>query len=718
MVAVQLMDGRPQVLVEGEAGSVKLEVSTPLHDGDWHAIHLQLDSRGVVLMVDMCGRGWEESASDSHCVARAAWPRGGALASWAMPGPMQLGGLAHDLPSAEEFGWSEAPTTHPLDGCVSHLTVNGQLVDLGQPAYTHGSVSGCRPQDAACPGRRTACGLRGACVGGLSRPRCECEPGWTGPSCATPTVPTALGSLSYVKLALSFAPPPTQLSVQLRVRTRGPKDGLLMQLSAQHRHVMFTLQLRAGVACASVSGAGWAARAACVEGRPVGDGAWHTVRAERHGHNLLVSVDDGDGWRRNESLVTLEEGEKAEGRNATPPAPLHVDKHDGVTLGGLPEFVGVSLIAVRDDLKDTCLDDVRVSGRPLPLPPSLNATKWGQVTTSEHLGRGCPAGDPCVDTKCPAPLLCTNTWRQATCSCGGGRQQVGGSCQNVNECTWAPCLHDGTCYNLHPGYQCVCGPGYTGENCQWAHDGYSGLPFSAPAAIAAVTLSFLLLVVVGVVVSLRLHRHWRRRERRDEPPGDTSPEEVAKGVKESPTTRLAQDVEHESFLERLKIKASQAQPALQKTGEKTEAPTGGSPCTTMASKVTAKGILGEGKGKNSGTVPEPLLPQDDLRAYAYEGDGSSAGSLGSAVSGLRSEVSDEGGIRPLVSDFLEVMDLLRNLPDKEKTTTSDSKTPAGGEAVRGSPPAPTLSKSPSKPTPSPAKIRQSSPGNSEMTTAC
>lgn len=86
-----------------------------------------LPPQGVVLMVDMCGRGWEESLSESHCVARAAWPRGGGLASWAMPGPMQLGGLAHELPPAKEFGWSEAPTTHPLDGCVSHLAVNGQV---------------------------------------------------------------------------------------------------------------------------------------------------------------------------------------------------------------------------------------------------------------------------------------------------------------------------------------------------------------------------------------------------------------------------------------------------------------------------------------------------------------------------------------------------------------------------------------------------------------
>lgn len=116
------------------------------------------------------------------------------------------------------------------------------------------------------------------------------------------------------------------------------------------------MQLRAGVACASVSGVGWAATTACVEARPLGDGAWHTLRAERHGHNLVVSVDDGDAWRRNESLVSLGKdaakgvSEQAKGE---PPAPLVVDKHDGVTLGGLPEFMGVNLVSVHEDLQDS-----------------------------------------------------------------------------------------------------------------------------------------------------------------------------------------------------------------------------------------------------------------------------------------------------------------------------------------------------------------------------
>lgn len=34
-------------------------------------------------------------------------------------------------------------------------------------------------------------------------------------------------------------------------------------------------------------------------------------------------------------------------------------------------------------------------------------------------------------------------------------------------------------------------------------------------------------------------------------------------------------------------------------------------------------------------TPNPILPRDDLRAYAYEGDGSSSGSLSSATSSGR-----------------------------------------------------------------------------------
>lgn len=112
-------------------------------------------------------------------------------------------------------------------------------------------------------------------------------------------------------------------------------------------------QLREGVACVTVSGAGWAASTVCVEGYPLGDGAWHTVGAERHGHSLVVTVDDGDGWRRNESLVSLEALEGVAG----PPPALEVDAGQGAAVGVWQEAAAETTQAdLQDDLnkRESC----------------------------------------------------------------------------------------------------------------------------------------------------------------------------------------------------------------------------------------------------------------------------------------------------------------------------------------------------------------------------
>ncbi|ROT70199.1 Cj-cadherin, partial [Penaeus vannamei] len=304
LLALQLWQGRPQLLLEGRGGPLKVELNTPLHNGHWHTIHIQLHSK------------LEETDGDSDSV----WP-------WFGHGVLQLGGMAHTPVRPEDHGWTAAPTSRPMEGCVSDLRFNGQLVDLGEPAASEGSVGGCLPQEEACLGAIPGCGRRGRCVGGLEQPECECEPGWSGLGCKTPTDPVALGRASFVKVALSFTPAPHVLTLQLRMRTRGARDGLLVRVNTHQEDV--------GLA---------------MHGRPVSDGSWHTVWAERHGHNLVVGVDDGDGWRWNESLPALEGVD--EGGGWSPPPPLHVDKNEGITVGGRPEFAGVNLVTVRDDLKE------------------------------------------------------------------------------------------------------------------------------------------------------------------------------------------------------------------------------------------------------------------------------------------------------------------------------------------------------------------------------
>lgn len=130
-----------------------------------------------------------------------------------------------------------------IDALTDHPAALLQLVDLGEPAYSVGSHSGCGPQSRACPGGAGVCGYHGECVGGLSQAHCECHDGWTGAACATPTTPVTLAKTSYLKMALSFTPPPRELKVQLRVRTRGPRSGFLVHLAAHHGSAAFTLHV-------------------------------------------------------------------------------------------------------------------------------------------------------------------------------------------------------------------------------------------------------------------------------------------------------------------------------------------------------------------------------------------------------------------------------------------------------------------------------------------
>lgn len=78
-------------------------------------------------------------------------------------------------------------------------------------------------------------------------------------------------------------------------------------------------------------------------------------------------------------------------------------------------------------------------------------------------------------------------------SCGLGARLVGGSCEDVNECQWRPCLHDGECHNLQPGYLCVCGADYLGDHCQWPVSPPGSHLLAGPAAIAGLTISLLVM---------------------------------------------------------------------------------------------------------------------------------------------------------------------------------------------------------------------------------
>jgi len=63
-----------------------------------------------------------------------------------------------------------------------------------------------------------------------------------------------------------------------------------------------------------------------------------------------------------------------------------------------------------------CLDDIRLEGKHLPLPPAMNGTQWGQATMARNLERNCPSNKPCSNVHCPDPFECVDLWNDYACS--------------------------------------------------------------------------------------------------------------------------------------------------------------------------------------------------------------------------------------------------------------------------------------------------------------
>ncbi|XP_068229142.1 putative neural-cadherin 2 [Palaemon carinicauda] len=514
-LAIQLSDGYPELVTNSWAGRAKLQVGTRVNDGFWHTIHVRCDHWGLSMVTDACGQGWNHQSNDTHCATRALWTHPNRLGSWVVSSPLQVGGLAHDG-DYQARGWAERPITQPLHGCVSHITINGELLDLGEPPFSQGSTPGCRIQEKGCVGEPSDCSLQEACQNELQEPRCICQGSFTGSECQPLSTPATLGPSSYYKVALSFTPSHYMLTLQIRMKAQGQPEGLLIHVADSHVQHSLSVQLHAGKACLEESRNGEKLQIVCIEGFVIGDNNWHLLRAERYGHNLKISIDDGDGFLQNESFPSLVTHADEDWVREMP-VPLEVNKNDGITIGGMPEYTGTKLIAVHDDLQGVCIDDLRISGHRIPIPPGVNNSKWGQVTTQEGLLHGCVLPDICQNFSCKAPLTCSPTWPEPSCSCGYGLQYTGNACRDINECLWNPCLNGGTCHNLQPGYFCQCDNRFFGENCQFRKWDTRSRTFTAQALIATVTVSLLVIVLLCLILSIRHHciRNQRSLQHQD-----------------------------------------------------------------------------------------------------------------------------------------------------------------------------------------------------------
>lgn len=194
------------------------------------------------MVVDLCRTARINEADDgsptlfdtSYCLVRGRIPPFNEYLN--VNTPLQIGGIHADSFDPGLFRWRYVPTPKHFDGCIRNLIHNSKLYDLANPGHSrHKPLPGCQPIEDQCLGNdlTARCSEHGFCVGSFNEPKCECKPGWMGPSCSAPTVSTTFKSQSYVKYALSFEPDRFVTLVQLRFRTR-EVQGELFRISDQH----------------------------------------------------------------------------------------------------------------------------------------------------------------------------------------------------------------------------------------------------------------------------------------------------------------------------------------------------------------------------------------------------------------------------------------------------------------------------------------------------
>lgn len=413
-VSLELERGFPRLLIDFGSGTSELRIKSKkqLNDGEWHRIDLFWDMENVRMVVDYCKSaditeaddGATPEIDDSSCLAKTKIiPFNEHLN---LVTPLQIGGLYREKFDYTHTKWQYMPVGEFFDGCIRNLKHNGLYIDMAHPGLSKNTAPNCPIIHDICYNVHPTnkCFEHGACVGSMNEPKCECNPGWAGPFCNIPTVPTTFKVQSYIKYALSFEPSRYSTDLQLRFRSR-ERFGEIFRISDQHNREyaildIFEAKIRFRY---SLNAAEVDERELGLTAVQVDDGQWHFIKVQRFGSAVILEIDGGEGKNYNESF-------QFEGHQW-----MTVDKQEGLYAGGKPEFTGIKTYEVNGDYQNSCIDDIRLDGKNLPLPPFMNGTQWGQATMAKNIERYCASNNPCVNAYCPEPFECADLWNKYEC---------------------------------------------------------------------------------------------------------------------------------------------------------------------------------------------------------------------------------------------------------------------------------------------------------------
>ncbi|XP_049957640.1 neural-cadherin-like [Schistocerca serialis cubense] len=448
-VAFEIYNGKPRLLLKTTQGTVELSVHVErnLNDGKWHHIDIFWNSVNVRLVVDFCKSAdvveMKEAAvvffNGTSCQAERSLPYLNTQLN--LNSPLQIGGIYWTQIPTKATEWRVFPKSLNFDGCIRNFFHNSQIVDLADPLLSVGTTTGCSHTKAACS--QLNCTAHGTCLADLTgaAPQCWCDVGWSGPSCSVPTKPITFLPHSYIKFALSFELSHFTTVMQMRFKTE-EVEGELFRLADQVSQEYAILEIRNGSLCFryNLNSIHTEEQSVCLSYVNISDGNWHTVKISRYGSLSILQLDDGEFTRYNQT--TSFEGHQL----------LVVDKQEGVHAGGKAEYLGMNTLEIFADYKNGCMDDIRLDGRVLPLPPSVNVTQWGQATAALNVEYGCGYSD-CITGFCQEPLIyASEILNKYHCMCGSESTTLKPGADICNNPESGKCLYQ----HSKLSYKCVC----------------------------------------------------------------------------------------------------------------------------------------------------------------------------------------------------------------------------------------------------------------------
>ncbi|XP_055930136.1 neural-cadherin-like isoform X4 [Argiope bruennichi] len=619
-ISLELQSGRPRLLVDFGSGTAEVVVfvDESLSDGEWHQVDIFWDRETIRLVIDNCQKAKIEDSDPpkinrSRCETKSNIPPFNEFLN--VNTPLQLGGVHHQY--LTDYRWQHQHTREGFEGCIKNVIHNSEMYDLGNPGSSAASSPGCKPAEDACNSNSvTRHCEHGTCVGTYNSAKCICYPGYFGTRCDKETISKMFQQNSYIKYALSFEPDPYRTDIQLQFRTR-QKHGELFRATSKHGREYCILEirdkkLRLRFNLNHLRSADehelW------LPNVQVSDGQWHTVRVLRHGSTASLSLDGGGGRRYNELL-------EYEGQHQ-----LMMIEKQNVIAGGDVQYVGPGVTVVDNDFQEGCMNDIRLDQRYLPME---NGSENAAVLEWRNLINKCPSNNPCQGIICPKPFICLDLWMLHECRCPEGFTitEDGKNCTDANECLSEPCLNGGSCVNLPDGegYYCVCPDGFGGLFCGARHEEkVMRLSMAALAAILICLLNILILVLVIVAYTRN------RRPNQKYGHGDVD-DDVRENIISYDDEGGGEDDMNAYDITPLRI-------PIDATGTPLGAKPGPEkpPIKEPRQRQIPPGDGGVGefirdhldKADHDPNAP----PFDDLRNYAYEGCGSTAGSLSSLAS--------------------------------------------------------------------------------------